>query len=383
MNTNLKKFLIIVIVILIIVLAGLLVYDFLIKKTDNDQANQDNNLPDGQQEDQNQDQDIQSESKIKAISSEAIFSPTISSDKLNVVYYFRSNGNVWQSNFDGANLNQISATNLENLVKVLWSPSKTKAVTIFQDNLENVSKYLYDYTTNKSSPLSKYLNFISWSSDGKKIAYQYQNDFTDDNNISTSNPDGSKFTILLNIRMKNLIVEWTSDIYLREKPSGLAQSTLYSLNPLSKALNKLISDVYGFSVKWSQKGDKILYSKTNSKGQNIEIFTANNNGANEKSAGVSTLAEKCAWSQDTRFIYCAIPVNINSAKVLPDDFYKGTFIGDDGFYKINTATGEKTNIMEGEMLRKAYDATDLFLSPQENYLMFINKGDGLLYSIKL
>jgi len=278
-----------------------------------------------------------------------------------------------------------SATNLENLVKVLWSPSKTKAITIFQDNLENVSKYLYDYATNKSSPLNKYLNYISWSPDSKKIAYQYQNDFTDDNNISTSNPDGSKFTILLNTRMKNLVVEWPqgSDIFLMEKPSGLAQSTLYSLNSVSKSLNGVISNVYGFSVKWSPKGEKILYSKTGSKGENIGIFTTNRNGSNEKSAGISTLAEKCTWSQDTRFIYCAIPTNINSAKILPDDFYKGTFIGDDRFYKINTETGEKTNILEGETLNGPYDATDLFLSPQEDYLMFINKGDGLLYSIKL
>jgi hypothetical protein len=185
--------------------------------------------------------------------------------------------------------------------------------------------------------------------------------------------------------MKNLIVEWPkgSDIFLREKPSGIAQGSLYSLNTFSKSFNNIMPNVYGLSVKWSSEGNKILYSKTNSKGGNIGIFIADRNGTNEKSANVQTLAEKCAWSQDTRYIYCAIPKNIADARILPDDFYKGTFIGDDEFYKINIGTGEKINILEKESLIETFDAIDLFLSPQENYLFFVNKNNGLLYSIKL
>ena len=391
MNTKLKKIIIIVIIILIIVLAGLLVYNFSIKKSISQQNNGNTNLPtSGQGNNNNQptgneNNEPQVQPKIKAISSEPVFSPTITSDKTKVIYYLRSNANVLQSNFDGLNQSQVSAVSLDNLAKVLWSPDKSKVITIFQDNLENVSKYLYDYTTGKSSPLNRYLNFIAWSPDSKKIAYQYENDLTGDNNISTSNPDGSKFTTLLNTRMQNLIVEWPqgSDIFLREKPSGITVSSLYSLNTNSKAFNTIISNVYGLSIKWSIKGDEILYSKTDSNGKNIGIYTANRNGTNEKSANISTLAEKCTWSQDIRYIYCAIPTNIQDAKLLPDDFYKGTFIGDDQFYKINIGTGEKTNILEGETINGTYDATELFLSPNEDYLMFINKGDGLLYSIKL
>jgi len=403
MNSKFKKILIIIVIILILVLIGLLIYNFVIKKnvapTNNGTTN--NNLPSGQNnnnstngqtnnqnngQEQGQEQgnqQPQTESKLKAISISAVLSPTITSDKANIIYYSKVNGNIIQSDFNGLNQVTISDANLENLVKVLWAPNKNKTITIFQDNLENVSKYLYNFSDKKSLPLNKYVSYISWSPDSSKIVYQYQNTLTDDNNISTSLPDGSKFSTILKTRMKDLIVEWPSDIYLREKPSGLAQSTLYSLNVLSGSLNKLITDVYGFSIKWSPKGNKMLYSKTSSKGQGIYIFTADNNGTNEKATGISTVAEKCTWSQDIRYIFCAVPKNISDAKVLPDDFYKGTFIGDDEFYKINVSTGEKLNLLQDEEINISLDAIDLFLSPQEDYLFFTNKGDGLLYRIKL
>jgi Tol biopolymer transport system component len=388
MNTKLKKFLIIVIVILVVVLVGLLVYNFVIKKQISPQGGE-GGLPSGEEgqgqgggEEQTQ---PRAQRKIKAISQEPVFAATINASKNAIVYYLRSNGNVWQIDFDGSNPAQISSSNLENLIKVLWSPDKNKVITIFQDNLENISKFFYDYATAKALPLNKYINYVTWSPDSKKIAYQYQNDATGDNNINTANPDGSKFNAIMNTRMKNLIVEWPqgAEIFLREKPSGLVQSSLYALNPLTKAFNKIIADAYGFSTKWSIKGDKILYSKTNQEGEGIRIYIANRNGSNEKALDVFTLAEKCVWSQDTRYIYCAIPRNISEAKLLPDDFYKGTFIGNDEFYKININTSEMTNVLEGEQITDIYDAIELFLSPNEDYLFFVNKGDGLLYAIKL
>lgn len=323
--------------------------------------------------------------KIKAISQEAVYSPTITSDKKQVIYYLRSSGNIWKSDFDGANLSQVSSIFLENLIKALWSPDKSKEITIFEDGLGNVSKYFYDHTTNKSLPLNKYMNYVVWSPDSKKIAYQYQNDFTSENTISLANPDGSNYSIILKTRMKDLNLNWPkgSEIYLQEKPSGLVPSSLYSLNSLSKTFGEVLSNINGLSVKWSADGSKILYSQTTTNGKGISLFVANRNGSNPKSLSIATMAEKCAWAQDLRYIFCAIPKNIAEAKVLPDDFYKGTFLADDDFFKINIDTGEKTKILEDSQMTEIYDADDLFLSPDESYLFFINKSNGLLYSIKL
>ena len=274
---------------------------------------------------------------------------------------------------------------MENLIKALWSPNKDKEITIFEDGLGSVSKYLYDHAINKALPLNKYMESIAWSADGQKIAYHYYNDFTSDNTISISNPDGSNYSIILKTRMKDLTVDWPrgTEVFFQEKPSGLVQSSLYSINTLTKSFNEVISDINGLSIKWFIDGSKLIYSKTDSRGENLAIFVANRNGSNSKSLEISTLIEKCTWSQDIRYIYCAIPKNISEAKLLPDDFYKGTFAADDEFFKINIETGDKTKLLSDSQMIEIYDANDLFLSPQEDYLFFVNKVNGLLYSIKL
>ncbi len=397
MNTRFKKILIVLIVILILVLAGLLVYKFFFKKISPEsggtgQFPSGGQLPPGQQPGQPGEEPgtggqviPQAEQRIKAISQEAVYSPTITNDKTQVTYYLRSNGTIWQSNFDGSNLSQTSNNALENLAGVLWSGEKNKTIIIFQDGIGNITKYFYDLSNNKAGLLNKNIQDITWSFDGKKIAYQYYNEATKDNTITVSNPDGSNYSMILKTRLKNLLINWPkgTEIYLQDRPSGIAPSSLYSLNPNTKSLSEIFSDIYGLNVKWSPNGNKILYSKTVSGGKSIVLYVADRNGSNEKSTGISTLIEKCAWPQDLRYLYCAIPKNINEAEVLPDDFYKGVFLSDDDFYKINIETGEKIKLLEDSQLKEIYDTNDVFLSPQEDYLFFINKVNGLLYSIRL
>src|SRR4030042_4709813 len=162
MNTKLKKILTIIIVILVLVLAGLLIYKFVFKGEIGLESGQspEGQFPEGQTGEnipQQGEEEItpQAEQRIKAISQQAVYSPTITSDKNQIIYYLRSDGNIWQSNFDGSNLNQVSNNFLENLVKVLWSPDKSKEITVFEDGLGNASKYLYNHTEDKALPLNK------------------------------------------------------------------------------------------------------------------------------------------------------------------------------------------------------------------------------------
>ncbi len=393
MNTNLKKILIILVIVLVLALIVFLVYNFFFKKPAEEKGGP-GGLPSGQEggpqpgggeEGAGEGVIPGPELKIKAISTERVLAPTLSADKTKAIYYAQSNGNVWQVSFDGSDLTRISSGVLNNLVKIIWSPDKTKVISIYQDQEENISKNIYDYKTGKVSTLNPYVKEIIWSQNSDKIAYQYINDTTKENNISTANPDGANWKSVFQTRMENINLDWIgTEIGFYEKPSGLVQSSLFLFNPLTKKLNKVLSDIYGMSIKWSPRGDKILYSKTGSNGKGIGLYLAPKNGSTETNLGLYTLVEKCAWSLDNRTIFCAIPKNISQDNVFPDDFYKGSFVSDDDFWKINLESNEKTVLLEEwEKGYATYDATDLFLSPLEDYLFFVNKKDGLLYSIEL
>lgn len=389
MNTTLKKILIILIIILILALIAFLIYNLFIKKAIEKEGAGTGGLPEGEEGEYKpgEEEEITPSPtiKIKAISTERVLSPTLSADRTKAIYYSQYNGNVWQSAFDGSELTRVSSAALNNLKKIIWSPDKIKVVSIYQDEEENITKNVYDYTAGKVSPLNPYTQKVAWSPAGDRIVYQYTNEVTGENNISIANSDGTNWQNIFQIRMKNVNLDWPgSEIAFYEKPSGMTESSLFLLNPLTKNLTKVLSSVPGLSVKWSPQGDKILYSKTSNNGKNIGLYVALKNGSGETSLDISGLVEKCVWSQDNRIIFCAVPKNIDEAGTLPDDFYKGSFMSDDEFWKINLETGVKSILLEpwqkGEGI---FNAVELFLSPLEDYLFFVNKYDGLLYSIEL
>ncbi len=325
----------------------------------------------------------QSTERIKLISQESVLGPVIDNQK--VKYYSANNGYIFESDFDGAQLARISSNALPGLLDALWSPSKNKVITLFEkDNL--LKKYLYDYQTQKSILLDQNIRDLTWSPTKDRIAYQYYNSQTEDNNISIANPDGSQWTNLIQTRMKNLIIKWPVEekLSLMTRPSGLAQSVLYTLDLIDNDFKKVIDQTYGLTVLWSPLGDKILFSETDYQGKNLKLKIADLTKQTIAQLNFTTLPEKCVWSQDNRTLFCAIPQNIPNSAVLPDDYYKGSVSFSDEFWRISLDTERAVQISESQNEKTSvYDAIQLLLSPQEDYLLFINQKDGWLYSLKL
>jgi len=390
---NTKKILIIASVLLALSLATLLVYNFFFKAPTGTAPRETGvgALPSGSAGkgsggsslpgDTNGTQG-QAALKIRPVSKEPVLSPTIGANGQTVKYYTLSNGNIFESDFLGGNLKKISSVTLNGLLKALWSPDKNGVIGVFSDN-NKIKKYFYNYINNQSSLLNEKIGYVAFSPDSKKISYQFIDNQSGQNNISTANPDGSNYKTIFKTRLDNLIVEWPvkEKISLRQPPSGLAQGILYAINSETGDFTKVLSDIFGLSAKWSPKADKILYSSTDDRGKNPKLTLSDSTGANFKNLKLAGLADKCVWGKDDRTIFCALPQEISENAVWPDDYYKGLVILEDDFYKINLETDTKTKIL-GSSDQGSYDAQELFLSPKEDYLFFVNKRDGLLYSIK-
>jgi len=380
----LKKILIILIILLVVVVGALVTYNLFSNKepAEPSSSNGTGQIPSTRQS-SNQSSDTSIQGRLLAISEEPILSP--STDGKKVKYYSVNNGNLFESNLDGSELIRTSSIVLNNLIKAIWSPQKDKVITIFNENgLAN--KYFYDYNTNISTQLSMDMRWITWSPNQDKIAYQYYNSQTGDNNISISNPDGSDWSIVFQTRMKDLIVEWPdqSKLSIRTKPSGLTQGVVYVIDLTTNDFQKIINETYGLTALWSPLGNKILYSETNNEGKDLKLKIMDLEKQTISELNIITLAEKCVWSQDNRTIFCAVPKIIPSASILPDDYYKRKISFDDSLWRINIETEEMTKIFETQGLgTKFYNAKELLLAPLENYLLFVNQKDGLLYSLKL
>lgn len=310
--------------------------------------------------------------KIMALTNEPVIGATLFADGKKVIYFLKENGKIYQTSFDGIETEEVSGNVISGLIDVLWSPKKDQAINIFKDK-----KYLYDFSTDRAILYNRNIQEITWSPDGSKVAYLYQQG--DESVISIAEPDSTGYQDIFQTRMKDLVLDWTGEkISLKTAPSGLASTNLYALNPKTKKLNKVIGDIYGLEVKWSLDGKKLLYQATTSKGKQLNLFLMNADGSGLKNLDLATLVEKCAWSENNLLIYCAVPSLISSSMIMPDDWYKGVFTSQDIFFKIDPETGNKIKIAEGD-----YDATNLFVSPNGDKLFFINKNDGLLYVINL
>jgi WD40 repeat protein len=368
-----KKFLIIIIIALVLILAVFAVYNYFFKEEA---------LP-GEMTEENgilETGGVIETEKIKAISQEPAINPTIDGRK--VKYHSANNGNIFQSDFDGSNLIRLSSNILTDIVKIIWSPNKNKVIGVFESN-QTIKKYLYNFSDQRAILLNSNIRDVAWAPDREKIAYQYYDPQTEENSLNIAEPDGSQWQTIIKTRMKNLIVEWpdASKLAVRTRPSGLTQSVAYSVNLADKKMEKIFNETYGLTLLWSPLGDKVLFSETNSQGKKLKLKIADNKGKIIGETKLATLPEKCVWSQDNRVFFCAVPRIIAEKAVLPDDYYKGLLNLSDDFYKINLETGQ-VYLLTNESLN-SYDAINLLLSPQEDYLLFVNKKDNLLYSLAL
>jgi len=362
-----KTILIIIGVLFILAVGGFFVYNSFLKPTAETTENQDKEISN-------------SSSKITAISQEAVLDPVINSQKVN--YYLANNGNVYESNFDGSGSVQLSTDTLTNLSGVLWSPDKDKTIHIFNDN-GIIKKYFYDFRTKQSTRLSQNIGYISWAPNEDRIVYQYLGP-TGEDSISISNPDGLDWTNIFQTRMKDLIVKWPSSnkVTLTTKPSGLTQGAAYTLNLTNNDFQKVIESTYGLTVLWSPQANKILFSETDHQGKNLKLKIADLGQSTTSQLDITTLSEKCVWSTDNQTVFCAVPENIPQIAVLPDDYHKNLTSFSDHFWKINVDTRQKIEIFENKG-GQIYDAKNLLLSPSEDYLIFINQIDDLLYSLEI
>ncbi len=330
------------------------------------------------QQQSNQNQPALPENRIKAISELAATNPVISPAGDKIRYFDAASGNIIESDFNGSSIKKLTSSSIKNFISARWSPDRQKFIAWFQKDAQ-LKSFAFNFITGVSYNLPENSNDAAFSPDSKKIVY-YNFD-TPLAKLKTANIDGRSIRDLFATAIINPKIFWSpSGVSLQSRPSGLAAGLLLNINPINGDLKGILNNTFGLDVLWAPDGKKFIFSSTDESGGFLNLNLGDLAGFKQK-LNLQTFAKKCVWSQFSRSVYCGVLNNIPIGTVLPDDYYKGLVDNSDQIWRINVENNETKLLISAT--DKKYDMQDLILSPQEDYLFFVNGYDGLLYSVKL
>jgi len=327
--------------------------------------------------------------KIYAVSEEAVLAPALKKTEERIIYYTKENGKVFEIDLDGKNKRTVSDQNVFGLKEVFWSPEKNQVISHLFEGGKDVF-YLYDYGTKTGKKLKDGLDNVGWTNLGDKIVYKYYDASSKERSLNIADPDGSNWKKLTDLDFRNMglaQIPKTSVISFWNRGSAFEETKLMTIGILGGEKKAIFSGKFGGDYLWSPNGQKALVSSVATKGgSQIGLGTINNEGGEYMNLNIPTLISKCVWSSDGKTVFYAQPGGIPDGTVMPDDYYAGKISTKDTFWKMNFNSGKKDRLVELEELNKiniSFDAADLFLSPTEEELFFVNRLDGKLYRMNL
>ncbi len=324
--------------------------------------------------------------KIYSLSDEAIISPTSVDNGDSVEYYSRSNGNVFKVFSDGEGKSTVSDKNLSGLTNVLWSLDGSKVISRFNEN-GKIHYSTYNYKEKKGYVLSDGVEYAVWNSLGNQIFYKYFNSKSNKRTLNVADIDGKNWKKIADINFNNAFISAISQsslVSFWNSPNAFEETNLNVVSTLGGEVRKIFSGKFGADYLWSPNGLKALISFSDSRGgSKISLGIINNNGGEFQNLNIPTFVSKCVWSKDSKTVFYALPSFSSENNVLPNDYQGGKVFTRDTFWKMDITSGKTERVVEIKDIKDSYDATNLFLSPSEDILFFINKGNGKLYGINL
>lgn len=321
---------------------------------------------------------------FRAVSTEAVFGLTLDAKEERIKYYLVENGHVMETDLDGKNKKIISDVDLLGLKEIQWSLNRDKVISRFEIGGKNVFS-VYDYHSKSAKKLTEGFQNVVWSNLGDKIIYQYFDAKNNQRWISMADSNGTNWKNLASVEFNNvslLQIPQSALVAFWNRANSFEETKLRTVSIAGGESKIIFSGKFGADYLWSPKGNKILVSSVDVKGgKKMMLGVMNSNGGEYQALGIPTLTTKCVWSKDNKTVYYALPGLIPDGSVMPNDYQERKIATTDTFWKVDIETGKKERLVEVEEIKTNYDAENLFLSPSEDALFFINRLDGKLYRL--
>ncbi len=306
-------------------------------------------------------------------------------------YVERATGNIYQTFADQIEERQFSSAVIPIVYEALFGNNGESVILRYlKNNTNNIESFLGKLPKEQlggdsgeilglnGSFLPENISSMSVSPDQSTLFYLLS---TDTISLGT--------TVNLQTNLKTQIFdsslsEWTSDwpisnkITLTTKPSYNSLGYMYTVNPSSKSLNKILSGISGLTTLMSPDGEKVIYADNT-----LSLYLYEIDSGKTSSIGIKTLPEKCVWSKINPVLYCAVPSFLSGSQY-PDTWYQGIESFSDDIWMVNTNTGNTTKIASPmSLVSLDIDAFRLAVDKNEEFLFFMNKKDSYLWGLKL
>ncbi|MDP3727251.1 MAG: hypothetical protein Q8R35_01275, partial [bacterium] len=220
---------------------------------------------------------------------------------------------------------------------------------------------------------------FAWSPDGKSMAYLLPQGANTNLVIADQNAKGGR--VVYSTPVPDFTIAWAAPntLLLVSRPSGLAPSLVLRFDPASRRAIPILAGTRGVVVLPLPDGNGFVFSQSSERGEAQPLSYYLFKDGTITPANVTTVAEKCASSKNSKTIYCGIPAGIIQTPS-PDEWYRGAVALADAVMTIDLATGQAKTILAG---MPPIDVVSPFLSADERFLFFQDKQTGTLWRLAL
>ena len=308
-------------------------------------------------------------------------------------YIKQDNGHVFDLVLDspGAIPRALSNTTIPGVFRVVWAERGNS--TLLQYLSDSITKTVYlgfpvgTTTATTTRPIK--IQFlpdnildIATSPDGKSVSYLLRS--TGGVNGFTAKSDGSGSKQLFSLPLSQVRLSWPAQgaLLITTKSASGVPGIAFSVNSTSGLVTPLMY-AEGLTATADRSFSRIVY-QINSAGGVPSTYSRSTQNGTDTALSFDPYPEKCIWSVvSTTVMYCSAPIEYVPPNFL-DLWHLGVASVPDSIFSFDVAAGRSSVVAipgsrDGGVQS---DIIEMALSPNENYLLFIAKGDRTLWGVR-
>ena len=312
-------------------------------------------------------------------------------EELTARYLERATGHVYETAVETLKNTRITNTTIPAVYEALWGENGESVIIRFLNKTTGAIESFSAHIVRQEEVIEEAILEGEFLPSGiKEIALSptkgtmfYLAPGGDGTVGTRSKIDGTEKVEVFDFPFTEWLAQWATNktIFLTSKASNTVSGYVYTLSAAGGPLKKVLGDISGLTTLVNGSGTKVLYSESTVNGFSMSVHDVAT--GESKKLGITTLPEKCAWSNDNVTIYCGVPENISQGQY-PDVWYQGLLSFTDTIWKADTETGYSEILLKpADTAGANLDIIKPFLDKDEGYFFFINKKDSTLWALKV